>query len=373
MLTSQSRFRRVVVTAVCAVAFVNTCCLHVLADRPPEDLARFFSPPQSLSNDHNSYKSLLVFDDRRPVRTPDEWRGRRAEILKTWHEEMGPWPKPIEGPEFEMVESVSREGFAQRKVRLRVAPDRVTEGYLLVPNESNHRPAVLVVYYEPETAIGRGKEERDFALQLTKRGFVTLSIGFDPRVIDPAKSGLALQPLSYLAYAASSAYSALATLPEVDAKRVGVMGHSYGGKWALFAACLDERFACGVWSDPGIVFDESRPNVNYWEPWYLGWDPERTRKPGIPTPDNPRTGAYKRLYDAGHDLHEVLALMAPRPFLVSGGSEDPPERWRALNQVVAVNSLLGVKDRVAMTNRAGHTPTPESNEQVYRFLAYVLK
>ncbi len=23
--------------------------------------------------------------------------------------------------------------------------------------------------------------------------------------------------------------------------------------------------------------------------------------------------------------------MAPRPFLVSGGAEDPPERWRALN------------------------------------------
>ena len=75
--------------------------------------------------------------------------------------------------------------------------------------------------------------------------------------------------------------------------RIGVLGHSYGGKWAMFASCLFEKFACGVWSDPGIVFDESRPNVNYWEPWYLGWEPGRTasracRPPKIrgPVPTN---------------------------------------------------------------------------------------
>ena len=40
---------------------------------------------------------------------------------------------------------------------------------------------------------------------------------------------------------------------------------------------------------------------------------------------------------------------------------------------VAVNTLLGHEDRVAMTNRPGHTPTAESNEQLYLFLEYVLK
>ena len=97
------------------------------------------------------------------------------------------------------------------------------------------------------------------------------------------------------------------------------------------------------------------------------------RKPGIPGAKNPRTGAYKRLVEGGHDLHELHALMAPRPFLVSGGSEDPPERWRALNHAVAVNRLLCHEDRVAMTNRPGHDPTEESNEQIDRFLEYVLK
>jgi hypothetical protein len=65
--------------------------------------------------------------------------------------------------------------------------------------------------------------------------------------------------------------------------------------------------------------------------------------------------------------------MAPRPFLVSGGAEDPPKRWTALNHSIAVNQLLGVKDRVAMTNREKHDPNKESNEQIYRFFEFWLK
>ena len=29
---------------------------------------------------------------------------------------------------------------------------------------------------------------------------------------------------------------------EVDPKRIGIIGLSYGGKWATFASCLDARF-----------------------------------------------------------------------------------------------------------------------------------
>ena len=140
----------------------------------------------------------------------------------------------------------------------------------------------------------------------------------------------------------------------------------------MFASCLYEKFACAAWSDGGIVFDEKRANVNYWEPWYLGYEKDRERKPGIPTEQNPRTGPYKKMIETGHDLHELHALMAPRPFLVSGGAEDQPERWKALNHAVAVNAFLGYKDRVAMTNRKGHSPTAESNEQLYDFFEYFL-
>jgi len=72
-------------------------------------------------------------------------------------------------------------------------------------------------------------------------------------------------------------------------------------------------------------------------------------------------------------LHELHALMAPRPVLVSGGSEDPPQRWQALNHLIQVNRLLGYEHRVAMTNRPQHPPTPESNEQLYLFFQYFLQ
>jgi hypothetical protein len=231
-----------------------------------------------------------------------------------------------------------------------------------------------VVYYDAKTGIGRGTQPlRDFAWQLARRGFVTLSVGSDPASYYPDKANAQLQPLSFHAYVAANCYNALANLPQVDAQRVGVVGHSYGGKWAMFASCLFDKFACAAWCDPGIVFDEQRPNVNYWEPWYLGYERGRERKRGVVTKDNPRTGPYKRLVEAGHDLHELHALMAPRPFLVSGGAEDQPERWKALNHAVAVNKFLGHGNRVAMTNRKGHAPTAESNEQIYLFFELFLK
>lgn len=340
-----------------------------------EKLAPFFRPPAELAGDLGNYRSPLKFADGRRVRNADDWRKRRQEIMKTWHEAMGPWPALLENPKIDQLERERRDTLTQHHVRLDIAPGLTTEdAYLLVPDGKGPFPAVLVVFYDAKTGIGRGRANRcDFAYQLAKRGFVTLSLGSAPETFYPSKEKAQLQPLSFHAYVAANCRNALARLPQVDGKRIGVIGHSYGGKWAMFAACLDDKFACGVWSDPGIVFDEKRPNVNYWESWYLGYEPGRERKPGVLSKDNPRTGAYRKLIDAGHDLPELQALMAPRPFLVSGGSEDPPQRWKALNHVVAVNDLLGYKDRVAMTNRNGHTPTPESNELIYLFFETRLK
>jgi hypothetical protein len=358
-----------------ALAFCLLC--GPAADPLPPELAPHFRPPAEFANDFGSYRSPLTFDDGTTVRTAEDWPKRRAEILKSWHAAMGPWPPVIERPKVELGAEERRDGFTQRKARIEVAPGvTADDAYLLVPDGAGPFPAVLVVFYDAATGVGRGKPETkaDYASRLAKRGFVTLSLGGPPGATLAGKADPPLQPLSYNAYVAANCYQALAGLPAVDPKRVGVVGLSYGGKWALFASCLCDKFACAVWSDPGIVFDEARPNVNYWEPWYLGLEPGREkRKAGVPTAANPRTGAYRKLVADGRDLHELHALMAPRPFLVSGGSEDPPERWKALNHAVAVNALLGHRDRVGMTNRKGHLPTDEANEQVYRFFEHVLK
>jgi len=337
-------------------------------------LAPFFSPPPEFAGDYGSYPSPLKFYDGRVVKTQEQWAERRREILVRWTELMGPWPPVLEQPRIEFLEHEKRENFIQHRVRLEIAPNQLDLAYLLVPEDPGPLPAVVVPYYEPLSSIGRKEPLRDFGYQLAKRGFVSLSLGSPGgSAREPSTAGAVCQPLSFLAYVAANAPNALANHPKVDRARIGIVGHSYGGKWAMFAACLHEKFACGVWSDPGIVFDETRPNVNYWEPWYLGLDAHAKRKPGVPKQDNPRTGAYKQMIAAGLDLHELQALMAPRPFLVSGGAEDRPARWRPLNHVIAVNQLLGHTNRVAMTNREGHTPTLESNEQVYGFFENFLK
>jgi dienelactone hydrolase len=302
------------------------------------------------------------------VSNPKEWPSRRQEILHNWHKLMGEWPPLLAKPQWTWREKQPLEKHTRHLVDVEVAPDGQTvKGYLLVPNGEGPFPAVVVPYYDAEAGAGLGRELRDFGLQLANRGFVALCIGTPRCRYWPSEEAAQVQPLSMMAYVAANCHTALSQLDYVDAERIGIVGHSYGGKWAMFASCLYDKFACGVWSDGGVVFDETRGNVNYWEPWYLGYEQGVTRKPGIPSDKNPRTGAYKQMIAAGMDLHELHALMAPRPFLVSGGAEDMPKRWRALNHAVAVNKLLGYDRRVAMTNRQGHSPTPESNEQIYAF------
>jgi hypothetical protein len=368
----------------------------------PEIIRPFFRPPPQFADDFGQYESPLKFTDGTPVKTPADWQKRRQEILATWRKLTGTWPPLIEKPEVQYLEQTHRDNFTQHKVIVEIAPGKQTvPGYLLIPdakerspdtairtpqsgirNHPGRFPAVLVVFYDAETGIGLGKEGRDFGYQLAKRGFVVLSIGtpafaslnppYKP-LCEAAAGQPPLQPLSALAYVAANCHTALANMPNVDPARIGIVGHSYGGKWAMFASCLYEKFACAVWSDPGIVFDETRPNINYWEPWYLGWDASHQRERGVPSDTNPRTGPYKTMIETGRDLHELHALMAPRPFLVSGGAEDPPKRWQALNHAVAVNNLLGYTHRVAMTSRETHDPTPESNEQLCAFFEHFLK
>jgi hypothetical protein len=343
-------------------------------------IAPFFLVPKEFKGQYGEYSSPLKFYDGRQVKSKKDWEKRREEILSRWNEMMGEWPPLIKNQEMEILwESTRRDGYKEYRISFNWIPDEKTEGYLLVPDNGGIKPAVISVFYNSEASIGFGSKtikpaNLDFAYQLTKRGFVTLSIGSPSNAIYyPDKDNAKVQPLSMLAYAAANAWYVLSKIPEVDSTRIGIAGHSFGGKWAMFASCLFDKFACAAWSDPGIVFDEKRGNVNYWEPWYLGYHPPPWRKSGIPTEQNPAKGLYPKLVAEGHNLHELHALMAPRPFLVSGGAEDTPKRWIPLNQTIAVNHFLGFDNRVAMTNRKEHSPNPESNGQMYLFFEYFLK
>jgi hypothetical protein len=358
-------------------------------------LAKYVEPPAEFAGQFGAYRSPLKFADGTPVKSKEDWIRRRKEIAELWHKRLGAWPPLVERPTVKRLESVERDGYVEHHVHVQISPEgKLADGYLLIPSgsagasPSRKLPAVFVPFYEPLTSIGRGEKGRgqgthDYGLQLVRRGFVTLSIGtpgsvekigLDTRqLLTEAGVELRRQPLTLLAYTSANCHTALAQMSEVDPQRIGIIGLSYGGKWSMFSSCLYEQFACAVWSDPGIVFNEKNGNVNYWEPWYIGYDSKTQRKPGVPSDVNPRTGLYKELVEAGDDLVDLHALMAPRPVLVSGGTEDPPRNWIALNHLVAVNEVLGQKHRVAMTARPTHVPTPEALAVELDFLEFWLK
>jgi dienelactone hydrolase len=388
-----------IVTSIVIVCASSTSASEFGA-APPEAISPFFRLPPQYRDDYGGYRSPLTGADGSIVDTAEKWQQRRESLRKEWEPLLGPWPPLVASPQVIVDFTEVRDQLVWSKVRIAAGVGgECVSGYLLKPRGEGPFPAVLVVYYEPESGAGLGVELRDFGLQLARRGFVTLSIG--PPGVDFRPAGAAkhskqpyfgpigkpvrTQPLSALAYAAANCHTFLSREKTVDPQRIGIAGHSFGGKWAMFASCLYDKFACAVWSDPGIVFDERDRkdnvggSVNYWEKWYLGHElgevptaENSYQFRGRPRAPSDRTGTYRRLFAEGRDLVELHALMAPRPFLVSGGSADREERWKALNHTIAVNRVLGQQHGVAMTNRLLHPPTTESNEQIYRFFEWAI-
>ncbi|HYE98458.1 MAG TPA: prolyl oligopeptidase family serine peptidase [Planctomycetota bacterium] len=346
-------------------------------------LRPLFETPEGYRGKLAPYDKVLRFDDGTPVTSAEDWPRRREEIRKYWFDTIGHWPPLLEKPEAQVKETVELDGYTRRKIRLQTAPQTHWDVYLLVPRGEGPFPAVVVVGYTSEDGAGIGKRHQE-----------ALAAAADPTTVKPsslgtrlAETGVAvlafgggssskdIQPLSSLAYQAANVHRYLSGCPEIDGRRIGIFGHSFGGKWALFASALYDRFVCAVWSDPGIVWNEKDANANYWEPWYLGMEPNVKRTPGKVTPENPRTGAYKKMLADGRDLHDLHALMAPRPFLVTGGKQgqDPPDRWIVLNNVRALYEMLGRTPLVGMHTRPGHPNTPESLEASFDFFHHVLR
>jgi len=183
-----------------------------------------FAPPAEFVGKFGSYRSPLLFEDGRKVTTAAQWQERRREILSTWTKLMGAWPALIPSPQMAILKSDKAEGHTTHTVRIEYARGLIQEAMLLVPDGKGPFPAVLVVFYEPQTSLGLNPSNPtcDFGIQLARRGFVTLNIGApggDAR--KPDLAGAECQPLSYLGYIGANCWHALAGLPYVDRSRIG--------------------------------------------------------------------------------------------------------------------------------------------------------
>ncbi len=331
-------------------------------------------------------------EDGRAVTSPDEWRGRRSEILRLFEEHVyGHSPGAPRSMRFEVVETQSKAlgGLATRR-QVRVLLDGTEGGpafelLLYVPNKDTRPvPAFLglnfggnhTVHPDPEirlsrawmrdgpgvaghraTEASRGRDAASWPLErILARGYALATVyygdlepdhegGFRDGVrarFGPGATGrLAVDDwgaISAWAWGLQRALDYLQTLPDVDGRRVAVIGHSRLGKTALWAGAQDERFAMVVSNDSGE-----------------GGAALARRKFGERTED--MTGAFPHWFCARFreyagreetlpvDQHELLALVAPRPLYVASATEDlwadPRGEFLAAKAAEPVYQLLG--------------------------------
>src|SRR6516162_3894449 len=95
-------------------------------------LEPFAQPPEEFAGKFGSYRSPLKFADGTVVKSAADWARRRDEILKTWHQRLGPWPPLVERPVMKKLEKVERDGYTEYQVGVQASPEgRWVDGYLL--------------------------------------------------------------------------------------------------------------------------------------------------------------------------------------------------------------------------------------------------
>ncbi len=242
------------------------------------------------------------------VRTRDAWAGRRLEILELFREHVyGRSPGVPQQLRFEVVEENPRamDGAATLK-RIAVLSEQGGRTHrfeitLFLPNARREPvPVFLLLNNRPPTNTDPTRRERSGfwpAEQVIARGYAVAALQnsdlapddkdrfregairlFEGSVSGP-RPGNAWGALAAWAWGASRAMDYFETDRRVDAKKVAVVGHSRGGKAALWAGAEDERFAITIANESGEggaalsrrVFGETLARITEAFPhWFAG-------------------------------------------------------------------------------------------------------
>jgi dienelactone hydrolase len=278
------------------------------------------------------------------VTSADVWQTtRRAEVLELFRKHVygrAPVGRPAD-LKFEVFDSAADAmgGKATRKqvkISYRGAGGEDTIRLVLfIPNGAkNPAPCFLLICNRPAAAnIDPTREVKcPFwpAEEIVARGYAAAAF-FNGDVVpdkhDEFKSGVfaiydtaprtpdAWGAIAAWAWGASRALDYLVTDPAIDGKRVAVVGHSRGGKTALWAGAEDERFAMAVSNDSGCTGAALA----------RGKTGERIRdiNKGFPHWFNENYKAFAdREEELPLDQHMLAALIAPRLLYIASASED---------------------------------------------------
>ena len=323
--------------------------------------------------------NLLAYADAhgtlQPVRTAADWQKRREHILASMQAVMGPLPPDSSKvpPEVTTLSEEHLPGVVRRRISFAAEKDDRVPAYLLVPQDLKAKaPAMLCLHQT--TAIGKaepaglgGSPNLHYGLELARRGYVALCPdypSFGDYKVDPYKRGYASATMKAV-WNHMRAIDVLASMPEVDGRRIGCIGHSLGGHNAAFLAAFDTRVAAVVSSCGLNSFAKySGGNLAGWShPGYMpriagvyGCDPKR-----MP-----------------FDFTEVVAAVAPRPFFISAPLGDTNFEVSGVKDCVVaarpVYSLLGAAGKlVAVHPEGGHDFPPDARRAAYEFLDGVLR
>ena len=334
------------------------------AAAPPEDRRRAFNPSVRLRRQFDqlvahtqavirrSPQERAAFWSRADASSTERWRESVVPLRQQiWNEVIGRLPDPSlpANPRSRLL--IDAPKFRGYEVMLDVWPDVFAYGILLVPKDlrPGERRPVVVCQHGLE---GRPRDVADpavdnayyhhFAARLADEGFVTFApqnpyIGLDRfRLIQRKAHPLKLSLFSFILGQHQRILEWLGGLPFVDASRIGFYGLSYGGKTAVRVPPLLDGYALSICSG----------DFNEWV-----WKTTSV--------DSHYSYMVTQEYDMLEwnfantvNYSDLANLMAPRPFMVERGHDDPvaPDEWVAYEYATVRRffTKLGLPDRTAI-------------------------
>lgn len=267
-----------------------------------------------------------------------------------------------------VLEEIDCGSYRRQTIEFGVEPGERIRAFLCLPQgPAQTRPAVVCFHqHGGNRLLGKsevvglaGDPDQAYARELAERGFVTLAadaLCFEERCLDPEAPdyshvhqlhlrlirGQTL--LGKVLHDVSAGIDLLQSLPQVDAQRIGFIGHSYGGRTALFAPIFDRRIRAAVCSCG---------STNYREMDGIQFD--------FVVPGFLRHG----------DIEDVVRLVEPANLLILGGDQD---KWStaipAMIDYAQSAFYQGVLESQIFPG--GHQFTPAMRERAYAFLAHHL-
>ncbi len=325
------------------------------------DDEKWFEPynriPKGFENNIGNLSSLIIDSKGNKIQTISEWQTKRKLLKENWSKLLGTINITPPEPNVKLIKEFKEDIYTGKLMYLQVEPDFWEKIFLMIPDKPITKPTPVVItpYYDVDTPAGKNmggrnyspRGVRSFAYLMVQQGYIAVGIRwfgesygehYGEAVANLKLRHPELTGLGKWVWDSQRLVDYLYTLPEIDRKNIGIIGHSLGGKMTLYASAMDDRITAVVSSELGIGLEFS----NYEDFWYFG--------------------DFIRNIDKSTNHHELLGLIAPRPFmLIIGDSADNDKSLYFINSAREVYTLFGNPKNIGFFNhRSGHTPTPES-------------